>query len=767
MRRVLTILLVGIPLGCAGQSTNAMPPPGVSLPPPASASAIASASVGKPDVKLPPIDAELVRTMAITRNFRLGTPKSATPTPDGKSVLFLRSPARDPKQSLYELDVASQNVKELLSPATVAKGPEVLSAAEKARRERLRITTSGFTAFEMSGDGARVVVTLSGRLVVVERATGKWKEIDTGDGSVIDPHLSHDGKRIAFVRNDDLFTVEIDANKPTVTAITKGGTEAKSHGTAEFIAQEELDRSRGFWWSPDDAKFLYQESDVSKVERLSIVDPAHPEKAPDRPYYPRAGKTNADVRFGVVSAKGGVTTWIAWDRTKYPYVAHVEWSKNGPPTLYVMDRLQQNALLLAVDVASGKTQTLLEEHDPAWLNIDPEMPRWLDDGRFLWTTERTGKWKLELHEKTGKHVSTMLPPDLGYDGFLDADPVRGVAFVNASKDPTESQVWSIDLKTGEPTQTAVGTVIVGGRFAKSHAVFTTYENGMSGERHYRVRKATDGTVLAEIPSVAEVPSSLRPIEIVRLTTDDLRVAIVRPKSFDKTRKYPVIDAAYAGPHVSVVTADAFQYARSAWIADATGSIVVSIDAKGTPHRGRDFERVLKNAFASVPLDGHVSALRALGERFPEMDLAHVGVFGWSFGGYYSALAVLKKPDVYRVAVSGAPVNDWRDYDTAYTERYLGLPEEAPGGVYDQNAVQSYAKKPAPGDPIRALLIAHGTADDNVFFLHSLKLVDALTRAGRPFEFMPIAGSTHLLAEPAMAEAFWARAAAFLRDRLHE
>jgi dipeptidyl-peptidase-4 len=272
-------------------------------------------------------------------------------------------------------------------------------------------------------------------------------------------------------------------------------------------------------------------------------------------------------------------------------------------------------------------------------------------------------------------------------------------------------------------------------------------------------------VLSTIPSVAEAPSTLRNVDIEKVGADQFRVAIVRPRRFDPRRKYAVIDAAYGGPHVAVVHADGFQYARSAWIADATDAIVVHIDARGTPNRGRAWERAIKNSFARTPLEGHVAALRGLAALHPEIDPARFGAYGWSFGGYFSALAVLARPDFYRVAVAGAPVVDWRDYDTAYSERYLGLPQDADGRVYEQNAVGTFAKKAAAGEPLRPLFIAHGTADDNVYFMHSLKLVDALTRAERPFEFVPLAGVTHQLADPALAEAFWSRATDFLRDHL--
>ena len=217
--------------------------------------------------------------------------------------------------------------------------------------------------------------------------------------------------------------------------------------------------------------------------------------------------------------------------------------------------------------------------------------------------------------------------------------------------------------------------------------------------------------------------------------EHVRVAIVRPRGVPADRRLPVIDSAYGGPHASMVQQSATTYARMQWIADATGAAVVAIDARGTPHRGRAWERALAGKLGAVPLEGHVATLQAIGAAHPELDVSRVGVYGWSFGGYFAAMAVLARPDVYVAGVAGAPPVDWRDYDTAYTERYLGLPDDD-AAAYDAASLLTMAKDAAAkGLPARKLLIVHGTADDNVWFLNALKLVDALERAHRPFEFL--------------------------------
>jgi dipeptidyl-peptidase-4 len=265
----------------------------------------------------------------------------------------------------------------------------------------------------------------------------------------------------------------------------------------------------------------------------------------------------------------------------------------------------------------------------------------------------------------------------------------------------------------------------------------------------------------EIPSVAEAPSLQPKPEFARVGTDEVRVAIVRPTRFDPKRRYPILDAAYGGPGVRVVEKNAKAFLRAQWMADAVDAIVVSVDARGTPYRDAAWEHAILGKFGSIPLQGHAETIRQLAASHPEMDVARVGIFGWSFGGYLSALAVLAAPDLFKVGVAGAPPCDWRDYDTAYTERYLGLPE-VDRESYKSASLLTHA---ATSSPHRPLLVIHGTADDNVYFLNSLKLVDALARAHRPFELLPALGMTHMISDPGESELVWSRVAEFLRTNL--
>jgi dipeptidyl-peptidase-4 len=711
----------------------------------------------------PGADPGFLRSFAETRGFLLGRPTGVRPTPDGKAVLFLRSPPRQPTLALYEYTVATRQTRELVTPAQLLGGKEErLSVAEKARRERMRIVDRGFTSFALSEDGKVVVLPLSGRVYLYDREgphAGRVRPV--GGAEVIDPRLAPDGSHLAYVREHDLYLVDVGSGRET--RLTRGGSEKLTHGLAEFVAQEEMDRFEGYFWSPDGRHLAYSEVDLGAVERLTIADPAHPEVAPTPFAYPRAGRANAVVRLGLVAVTGGRTVWVRWDAQRYPYLGRVIWKeKKAPLTLLVQTRDQREQALLAVDTATGATRVLHVERDEAWVELDRHLPRWLPDGSgFLLGTERDGASALELRRRDGTLGRVLVPAGRGFHDLVHLDEDSGRAVVLTAT-ATETTVLDVPLKEGEPRPLTTdhaehapvfskdGTLAVDGRTAADALPASeVFQRGPGGWRR-----------LGVLPSVAEDPPFRVRLELTTVTAGEGRrfaAAVVRPRSFQPGQRYPVVVNVYGGPTSLLVRADERSFLLPQWIADH-GAVVVSIDNRGTPRRDRAWSRAIKGSFGKIPLDDQVEALRALGAKLPELDLGRVGIYGWSFGGYLSALAVLRRPDVFKVAVAGAPVTEWRDYDTHYTERYLDLPEANPAG-YQESSLLSWAKGLE-----RPLLIVHGTGDDNVYFFHSLKLADALFRAGRSFEFLPLS-VTHQLAEAAVRERLWGRVVDFLLSHL--
>ncbi|MSU22748.1 MAG: S9 family peptidase [Opitutus sp.] len=677
------------------------------------------------------------RDIAETRSYSLGRPVAPKLTPDGQTVIYLRGGPRDPVLRLYEFPLPAGPERELLTPAQLlGNAEEKLTAEEKARRERARVTLRGFTRFDLSKDGTRLLVTLSGQLYVVNRANLKVTALPGKNW--IDPRFSPDGTAVAAVSAGELHVIELGVT-PSSHAVTTGATATLSHATAEFVAQEEMARREGYWWAPDSQSLVYQETDESAVEVRHIADPLHPDAAPVDFFYPRSGSPNATVRLGLVARSGGATRWMKWDAAKFPYLTRVVWRETGDPLcLSVMDRAQQTSLLLRADPATGATTELLRETDPAWLNLDASavLPRWLPGSReFLWTTESRGAWQVELRAADGKLLRPLTPLDFIYKGLSKLDAAHGSIYVSGGSDPREAHVWRFPLAGGTGTALTTAPGQHSASFSENASTFIYTYNLLDGTAGAEVRSA-DGQRLATLPSVAEKFPARPNVELTQTTgTPSFYAALIRPRAFQSGKKYPVILAVYAGPTTTTVSASTRGYLSNQWMADQ-GYIVVRLDGRGTPHRGRDWERIVRGNLIDVALEDQIAGLRALGVKYPELDLTRVGVTGWSFGGYFSAMATIRRPDVFRCGVAGAPVITWENYDTFYTERYLGLPQ-TDAAAYQVSSVLTYANQLT-----RPLLLIHGLTDDNVYAQHTLQLADALFMAGKPYEFMPMLG-THL------------------------
>ncbi len=721
----------------------------------------------------PPTNGDtFLRDYAETRGFMLGRPVNATPTPDGSAVIFLRAKsAREPSQELYEFDVASKQTRRLLAPEDALRGAaESLSPEEKARRERQRISVGGFTAFSISKDNTLVLLSLSGKLYALSRVTGVVRELATGPGVIVDPKFSPDSTKVAYVRDQDVCVFDLASRKEA--AVTTGGTETVSHGLAEFVAQEEMNRFSGFWWSPDSRRIVFEEADASKVESWYVADPAQPGNEPSRTFYPRPGKENVSVRLGIAYIDGSeAMVWVNWDRAKYPYVGKVTWGEHGPLTLTVLSRDQTDLALLQADPTWGDTSVLLTEHDDAWVNLPQDVPVWLseeDGGGFLWASEhsgehygeRRGERVLERHDSNGqivKRVAAALYKECAFRTLVGV--AGGRAYLIVSSDSTRSTLISASLFNDEDfNPDSISRQEIGleqANFGDSKTIFVWQVQTLTQMPRSTVRRVSDivphGEMIGELQPAGAVSPLFEPLVTLRSSGESnpelglgYATAIVYPRSYDRAAKYryPVIVDVYGGPGHQQVVQSMRSYLLDQWIADQ-GFIVVAIDGRGTPGRGRDWERAIAGHFGSVPLDDQVEALKLLAAKHPEMDMDRVGITGWSFGGYMSALAVLRRPDIFKAAVAGAPVSEWTDYDTCYTERYLGVPGAGRWpDAYREGSLLTYA-----ADLKRPLLVIHGTADDNVYLRHSLELMNALFRAGKSAEFMPLSSFTHMVPDP--------------------
>ncbi|QRP43863.1 S9 family peptidase [Amycolatopsis sp. FDAARGOS 1241] len=663
-------------------------------------------------------DLSFLRRQARTQRFTLGAPKQFRVSPDGSRVLFLRSETgTDLRHSLWSLDLANGTETKLVDAAELLPGEEDLPAEERARRERARETGGGVVAYGVDDAFTVVTFTLSGKLYTLDLATGATAVLV--DGSVVDPRPNPTGTHVAYVRDRRLRVIELATGEDR--ALVEEDGDDVAWGLAEFIAAEEMDRTRGYWWAPDGRSLIAERSDRGPVPRWTIGDPANPDRPANVVAYPAAGAANAEVSLSVLGLDG---SRVDVERGDWEYLVTVHWSAGGAPLLAVQPRDQKRITVLALDPAAGSVTELVTDTDDVWVDILPGVPAWTADGRLVTTSAADGDHRLYV---AGEPVT---PPGLQLRAVQHVG--AEVLFTASADDPTQIHVYRTE-NGGVRQLSAANGVHVGAGSAEL-TVLTEWSLAHSGPV---VTVLRDGEPAGRIQSSTVDPEVEPNLRWLTLGERGLRAALVLPRGYEPSEgKLPVLMDPYGGPHAQRVLQSRNAFLTPQWLADQGFAVLVA-DGRGTPGRGAAWERAVAGKLAEVTLADQVDALRAAAAEHPELDLERVAIRGWSYGGYLSALAVLRRPDVFHAAVAGAPVTDWALYDTHYTERYLGKPQDAPE-VYERNSLLADA-----GELSRALLIVHGLADDNVFPAHSLRLSGALLAHGRPHVFLPLAGATHM------------------------
>ncbi|MEU3730718.1 prolyl oligopeptidase family serine peptidase [Streptomyces sp. NPDC033538] len=677
---------------------------------------------------------------ARTQRFTLGAPRSFTVAPDGSRVAFLRSgTGTDRANSLWILDVEEGGERVAADPRALLGGAEEhLSPEERARRERSREGGAGIVGYATDAAVELASFALSGRLFAAEMRAGTARELPT-PGPVIDPRPSPDGRHIAYVAQGALRVVGAEGDGDR--ALAEADAEGVTYGLAEFIAAEEMGRSRGFWWGPESDRLLVARVDDTPVERWWISDPAHPERDPQHVPYPAAGTANADVRLFAIGLDGGRTE-VLWDRARYPYLARVHWSAAGAPLLLVQARDQRSQLFLAVDTESGATRMVHADEDPVWLELFPGLPCWSPSGQLVRIADEGGARVLAVGERplTGAQLHLRAVLDVSGDDVL----VSASAGEEAAEPETgEVHVYRVNELGVERVSQEPGVhsaVRAGG--------VTVLVSATLGRPGARAQVLRDGKPTATVASYAEDPGLSPRVTLTQGGARRVPCAVLMPRDYHGDTPLPVLLDPYGGPHGQRVVAAHNAHLTSQWFADQGFAVIVA-DGRGTPGRSPAWEKAIKDDVAAVVLQDQVDALQALAADFP-LDLNRVAIRGWSFGGYLAALAAVRRPDVFHAAVVGAPVTDLRLYDTHYQERYVGHPDEQPE-VYRRNSVIDDAGLVDPAEPHCPMMIIHGLADDNVVVAHSLRLSSALLAAGRPHEVLPLSGVTHMTPQESVAE----------------
>jgi dipeptidyl-peptidase 4 len=711
------------------------------------------------------------RQQARTRHFSLGAPRSFQISPDGSRIAFLRSQGgSDPVTCLWLLDLATGQERLVSDPATIA-GPESGSApldepdTERARRERSREQAGGVVGFSTDAAAAIACFALAGQVYVADLTlAGSGPRLIGTRSPAIDPRLDPAGLRISYVCDGALRITDLRSGEDT--ELIGRGADGITFGLAEFVAAEEMGRPRGYWWAPDSSALLVARVDETGVNRWHIADPANPDRQPAEVRYPAAGTPNAPVSLLVVRLDGSSVP-VRWDADTYSYLVTADWDGDGP-LIVVQTRDQRLMQLLAVDPATGDTSVLRQDCDDHWLDIVPGVPARTADGRIVWTADSDGARRLLVATPAALadgSATPVTPPTLQVSGIASVDGDT-VVFLASDSEPTQINVWSYG-PDGLVRLSAGAAATVSGLHSAVRAagttVLTTRSMTSYGASVQVLRDQPGGSgpaVVATIASLAEQPNlpGLR-VDLLRAGPREIRTALLLPSWHEPgSARLPVLMDPYGGPHGQRVLASADAFGTSQWFAEQGFAVVVA-DGRGTPGRGPQWDRAVAGDLAGPVLQDQVDALAAVAEECADLDLTKVAIRGWSFGGYLSALAVLRRPDVFHAAIAGAPVTDWRLYDTHYTERYLGHPDEN-AAAYDQSSLLLDAHRLT-----RPLLIIHGLADDNVVVAHTLRLSSALLAAGRPHYVLPLSGVTHMAAQEEVAENMLLLQVDFLRTAL--
>ncbi len=697
------------------------------------------------------------RQRARTRGFRLGAPRAfriARRTDGSARVVFIRSEdGRSPSGDLWVADGNSGWKERCVVRAVTLIVSGELPAAELARRERLREVTSGITAYSIDTAGEHAAFAVDGVPYRVDLDTGVVSELDH-PGPVVDPQISPDGRFVAYVCGGQVRVV--DGNHEEARPVSPVATDTITWGLADFIAAEELERHRGMWWLPDSTHLLIERADDSAVATRWIGDPAQPEREPMAHRYPAAGTANAEVSLHLtdVTAQepGMAIIELPWDHRAFPYLAsvHTSFAASSPicAVVAVLTRDQQRQQILQLhvrDLHEGSLVVRAEREQRPWVTVMGGVPTVDSTGALIEILNIDGIFRAC---RDGEPFS---PTDMNVEAVLDIT-ATGVV-VGAYVDPTTRVIATVNFD-------GAATVLTDANAWTSAVV----EGDVRVEASARLDEVSsrvhiaDGEARVGIESMAEQPTVTPHVQLMRVADRTLASALLLPSQHQPGMTWPVICSPYGGPHAQRVINAGGAYLTEQWLADQ-GFAVVVIDGRGTPGRGPQWEYAVHHDLAGPVLQDQVDGLHALADIETALDLTRVGIRGWSFGGYLAALAVMERPEVFHAAVAGAPVTDWRLYDTAYTERYLGNPNDD-ASPYERTSLLTRAAQLT-----RPLLLIHGLADDNVLAAHTLQLSSALLAAGKAHNVLPLSGVTHMTPQEIVAENLLLTEVEFFRSHL--
>ncbi|RDV24037.1 S9 family peptidase [Alteromonas aestuariivivens] len=672
-------------------------------------------------------------------------PRSLKVSPDGKRVTFLKGKQTDYERlDLWEYHIPSGETRLLFDSNDLQSGDEQLSDEEKARRERMRLSGTGIVSYLWSNDGQALLFPLGGDVYYHRLGTPGAQQLLNTEAFETDIKLSPKGNYISFIRDQNLYIKHIASGKEQ--AITSDGGGNIKYGMAEFVAQEEMGRMTGYWWSPDEAQIAFTKIDETPVEVITRSEIYADEIKLIEQKYPKAGTPNVKVELAIHNIESGKNTWVDMGANQDIYFARGNWMPDSETFTYQWQtRDQQTLELRAFNVANAEQTLLLNESSNTWVNLHNDLTFLADSNQFIWASERSGFKHLYLYNNDGTLERQLTSGDWVVDSIKAVDKARGVVYFSGRKDtPLESHLYQVALQGGKIQRISQRDGYHRVTFSADASIYVDSFSTINTPTQVSLHQA-DGKQITWLeenrldgshPLTPYLADWTKP-EFGTITTKDgvdLKYRLYKPENL--TRKHPAIVFLYGGPHAQVVTNSWYgnrgllmQY----WV--KKGYVVFSLDNRGSNYRGKGFEDPIYKQMGTVEVDDQVEGVKFL-RTLPYVDAERVGVHGHSYGGYMTLMTMFKAGDYFKAGVSGAPVTDWRLYDTHYTERYMGNPK-TDDAAYTASSVFPYAK-----DLKGPLLIYHGMADDNVLFTHSTMLYKHLQDLAIPFETMDYPGKKH-------------------------
>jgi dipeptidyl-peptidase-4 len=667
-------------------------------------------------------------------------------SPDGSRVTFLKGKAQDYERlDLWEYQIQSGATRLLFDSNLLHSGDEQLSDEEKARRERMRLSGSGIVSYQWSSDGKALLFPLAGDVYYWRVGDSKAQKIIDTPEFETDVKFSPKGNYISFIRNQNLFIYDLKNNKERAITTAGGGT--IKFGMAEFVAQEEMDRMTGYWWAPDESKIAFTKVDESPVEEVTRSEIYSDDIKTVKQRYPFAGKNNVLIELGVIQLSDNKFSWINLGENKDIYIARVNWTQNSNQLTYQWQNRDQKTLkLIKVDWPTMQQTTLLTETSATWVNLHQNLHFLKDQQHFLWTSERDGFNHIYWYNMDGTLVRQLTQGDWVVDAIEYIDETAKRVYFTGRKDTVvERHLYSVDFDSGKIQKISRRSGFHDIHFAKDGSSFIDNFSTINTPPQVSLH-TIDGTRLtwlaknqvdAQHPLKPYLNDWIKP-EFGNIKANDgtkLYYRLYKPANFTPKKKYPAIVYLYGGPGVQMVTNRWSSRDMLAQYLAQQGYAVFTLDNRGSKYRGKAFEDPIYTAMGSIEVEDQVRGVQFL-HSLGWIDKDRIGVHGHSYGGYMTLMTLFKAPEYFKAGVSGAPVTDWRLYDTHYTERYMGHPKTHTE-AYQKSSVLPYATQlKAP------LLIYHGMADDNVLFKNSTMLYKRLQDNNIPFFVMDYPGKKH-------------------------